>query len=69
MWLNTPYFDHVATQSFWCLLEGMESWLAEVKENREVPAELVREAEGNLVVATDAIAASSDDTRLTTTAQ
>ena len=40
----------------------MESWLAEVKENRQLPPEVVREAEGNLVAATDAIEASSDDT-------
>ena len=48
-----------------CLLEGMESWLAEVKEKRHMPPEVVGEAESNLVAATDAIEAFSDDKRLT----
>ena len=49
----------------WCLSEGMESWLEEVKEKRHMPPEVVGEAECNLVAATGAIEASSDDTRLT----
>ena len=41
----------------------MERWLIEVKEERQIPAKVVREAEANLVAATDAIEASADESR------